>query len=249
MNLKAEKNRWNKLGEKDPYWVVLTEKGKKDGRWNKSEFYKTGLVEIEAILGYLKEKKYGLRFGKALDFGCGLGRLTQAMASQFERVIGVDISPSMIAEAKNNNRFKGKCEYYVNDSPTLSFSKNDEFDFIYSAITLQHIPPRITKRYLGEFIRVLKPGGLLVFQLPSRPSDLHSAASKARYLIKSRLPIRMQDLLMRWRYRDWAGMHMYGISRDKVSEIIGKNGGRFVDIHEDNKAGKYWESYTYTVTK
>ncbi len=45
-----------------------------------------------------------MTFGKALDFGCGVGRLTQALADYFNEVAGVDVSPTMVNKALEYNK-------------------------------------------------------------------------------------------------------------------------------------------------
>lgn len=56
----------------------------------------TGIEEINSIIKYLKGLPVEISYKRALDFGCGAGRLTQALAGYFEEVCGIDIAPSMI---------------------------------------------------------------------------------------------------------------------------------------------------------
>lgn len=104
---------------------------------------------------------------KALDFGCGAGRLTLALGRRFREVHGVDVSPNMIAHAERFNRYPGKCVYHVNPASDLRIFRADDFDLVLSILTLQHVGPDLQKAYLREFIRVLKPGGAIYLQLPS----------------------------------------------------------------------------------
>jgi SAM-dependent methyltransferase len=105
-----------------------------------------------------------------VDFGCGVGRLTQPLADRFELALGVDISPTMIEVAKRLNSRGSRARYVVNQEPDLAFLPDDSASLVMTHITLQHIPPDVTKRYLDEFLRVLKPSGGLIFQLPSHLS-------------------------------------------------------------------------------
>ncbi|WP_420485333.1 class I SAM-dependent methyltransferase [Iningainema tapete] len=104
----------------------------------------------------------------ALDFGCGVGRLSQAMVQYFETVHGVDISPSMLKLADKYNQHGSKCKYHLNDQDNLKLFPDNYFDFIYSKITLQHMEPQYSRRYIREFLRILAPQGLLIFQIPSQ---------------------------------------------------------------------------------
>jgi len=82
-------------------------------------------------------------------------------------VDGVDIAPSMVAAAERLNRHGESCRYHVNDSDSLAFLPDESFDFVYSVLVLQHMTPELARRYLAELVRVVRPDGLLVFQVPS----------------------------------------------------------------------------------
>lgn len=105
--------------------------------------------------------------GRALDFGCGVGRLTQVLVTRFDHCDGVDIAASMIAEARRINRFGERVDYHVNARPDLSLFESGSLDFVLSFIVLQHMEPHYAAYYLREFVRVLKVGGVTVFQLPT----------------------------------------------------------------------------------
>lgn len=103
----------------------------------------------------------------ALDFGCGVGRLTQALCEHFFSCQGVDIAPSMIEQANRLNQHGHRCRYAVNDADNLGQFDDRSFDFVYSNIVLQHIRPDYTINYIKEFARVLANDGVCVFQVPS----------------------------------------------------------------------------------
>jgi SAM-dependent methyltransferase len=148
---------WDAYGRQDPLFAIVSWAEKKNNRWNLDEFLQLGVQEIEALLAYIAELRHPLERGHALDFGCGVGRLTQALAPHFDRVSGVDIAPSMIEQARHINRFAERCQYYLNERTDLSLFPDNHFDFIYTNITLQHMEPRYSKGYLYEFLRILKP--------------------------------------------------------------------------------------------
>src|SRR4051812_46865197 len=97
-------------------------------------------------------KHHGMRFGRALDFGCGVGRLTQALARHFTHVTGIDISEQMLDLARQYNRHGERVEYALNTRPDLSQWPDHTFDFVYSIITLQHMEPVYARRYIAEFV-------------------------------------------------------------------------------------------------
>lgn len=157
---------WENLAQKDPLWAILSDPSKRGRKWRLNEFLETGSREVSLLLHQLRRLDRSPRPGCALDFGCGVGRLTQALGSAFAEAIGADISPTMIrlAEAINANP---RVRFVLNQSRSLAFIETGSIDFLYSDIVLQHIEPALTKSYLREFVRVLAPMGVCVFQLPS----------------------------------------------------------------------------------
>lgn len=159
---------WQALAQDDPMWAILSDPEKRGRKWNRDEFFETGTREIRALFETLEKQDIRYATRAALDFGCGLGRLTQALAPYFEKVYGVDISPEMIERATEMNAYADRCRYLLNTAEDLRQFSNHQFSFIYSMIVLQHIPPDLSESYLREFFRVLEPDGLMIFQLPSR---------------------------------------------------------------------------------
>jgi SAM-dependent methyltransferase len=188
MRLGALRRSWERFGRDDPYWAVLTHKDKRGGQWDVDAFYRSGALEIEATLQRARERGLDVRRGRALDFGCGAGRLTQAMADHFAHADGVDISRSMVRLARARNRHPQRCTYHVNVAPELSLFPSGAFDFVYTTLVLQHMEQRYSTRYVEELVRVLAPHGLLVFQLPSRRSADEPPPDAARTIGQGPLP-------------------------------------------------------------
>jgi SAM-dependent methyltransferase len=158
---------WDRHAERDPLWAVLSEQSKSGGRWDLGRFFQTGVSEIASILYQFDSRRVEVGHGSALDFGCGVGRLTQALAPRFHRVVGVDVSPRMLTLANDFNGFPSRVSYVNNQRGDLRQFADASFDFVISNIVLQHVPPALALAYIGEFFRVLAPGGALVFQIPS----------------------------------------------------------------------------------
>jgi len=158
---------WDQHAQRDPLWAILSDPSKVGRTWDVERFFQTGAAEIASLLYQLDSRSIAMRRRSALDFGCGVGRLTQALGPHFDRVLGVDVSPRMITLARKMNRFPQKVSYTANQAADLRVLDDAEFDFIVSNLVLQHLRPESTLRYLDEFFRVLTPGGVLVFQLPS----------------------------------------------------------------------------------
>jgi ubiquinone/menaquinone biosynthesis C-methylase UbiE len=103
----------------------------------------------------------------ALDFGCGLGRLTRALAPHFGRTIGLDVAPTMIEEARELDDGGSGAEFVLHEHEDLRAIESGSVDFVSCLLVLQHLPTRgAIETYLREFVRVLSPGGVAVVQLP-----------------------------------------------------------------------------------
>jgi SAM-dependent methyltransferase len=175
------KSTWENLGKVDPLWAVLTDPERRHGGWQVDEFLATGVEPIAQVKAMLDEA--GLSFGdRVLDFGCGAGRLTNALATHAKEVVGVDIAQSMIDEANRINQYPERVGFVAYDGHRLPFD-DESFDGVVSLISIQHSPPAVQLASLVELQRVVRPGGVLALQIPfrpSRPDQLPTEAMRAR---------------------------------------------------------------------
>ncbi|MGC9947875.1 MAG: class I SAM-dependent methyltransferase [Bryobacteraceae bacterium] len=176
MDLQELQENWNEFGKRDPLWAILTYPGRRGGKWDPEEFFASGRDEISDLMRQARDLRLPARQEAALDFGCGVGRLTQALCACFERCGGVDIAPSMIELARQYNRCGAQCEYFLNPNDDLQIFPDNSFDLVYSNRVLQHMRPRYSIAYIREFVRVVRPGGLVVFQIPDGRMATDSAA-------------------------------------------------------------------------
>jgi SAM-dependent methyltransferase len=250
MTLKRLRRQWDVLGKTDPFWAVLTADDKRGRRWNVEEFFATGEREIDDVLTYVESLGVELDRRRALDFGCGLGRLTQALADRFEAVWGVDIAPSMVEQAERYDRHPGICRFCVNARPDLKMFESGSFGFVYSKIVLQHIEPRYQRAYIREFVRVLAPGGVLVFQVPSERIHRQSGPwERLKPTIKSITP---GPLLSAYRMVRWgrgSNMEMWGMPKGDVISLLEEEGAMMLDVRADSSSGEDWAGFRYTVTR
>jgi ubiquinone/menaquinone biosynthesis C-methylase UbiE len=193
----VERN-WNEFGKRDPLWAILTDKSKKNNQWELVDFFATGESEIERVLAASRLLHPSLGRGKALDFGCGVGRLTQALCRHFDECHGVDIADSMVEQARDYNRHGDQCHYHVNKQTHLKLFGDDTFDFIYSNIVLQHNRPDNCRRFIREFLRILAPDGLLVFQMPSEPVTKHPDANQLLFERDFKAQLTVKTNRVRW---------------------------------------------------
>lgn len=249
MKLKKLQKNWDAFGQIDPMWAILTDPAKRGRKWQAEEFFKTGGQEIDRLMSHLEALGLPLYRRRALDFGCGLGRLSQALASHFDEVHGVDIAPSMIRGAEQYNAHGTRCVYHLNPAPSLELFSNDTFDLVYSSLVLQHIEPKYSANYIREFARVLAPSGAIVFRLPSVLRAVDPPVDSFKQKVKRTLPSPVLDMYHWAKRPPGPTMEMHGIEREQVASLLTSAGARVVKIAEDDSAGDAWVSFCYFATK
>ncbi len=238
---------WNGFAQRDPHWAILTRPDRRpaDARsWSREEFLRTGSDEIAMVLERLRHEGIHLRHGRALDFGSGVGRLTFALGEHFQEATGVDVSEEMIALATADNPRPGVCRFIHNARPDLPFA-DATFDFVYSRFVLQHMPRSLAHAYIAEFLRVLRPDGLCVFQLPEPEDDsIHGSA------LKRAVPLPLVRVFRRlriaWRQGpQFPRMEMVGARQDEVRSWLREGGASFVETWPDSSHGSQSPGYVY----
>ncbi|MEO0478946.1 MAG: class I SAM-dependent methyltransferase [Planctomycetota bacterium] len=241
MSLRTLRRTWNQFGKQDPLWAILTHTDKSHGRWEVDDFFATGEAEVASLFELLHELAPGWEPGAALDFGCGVGRLSQALAERVPEVFGVDLSDVMIEKARRLERERGadrsgSCTFEVNRTRDLHGLGERRFDLIYSSITLQHMRPRLQLGYLREFGRLLSPGGLMVVQIPLAP----------------RRPLNWRGRTLRLLLLGWKRhlnrrpvMDMFGQPVEVVRATLESAGCEVLGVVEDNASGSDWISQRY----
>ena len=168
---RALARNWEALGDTDPLFGVLSDPTKHGGKWDPEAFFFSGQAHVEKLMRTLADLRASFEPGQCLDFGCGVGRLTVPLSASFRHTIGVDVARPMVDAARRHQPAGARCAFIVNRDPDLRRFETGTFDMVHSCLVLQHIPADISLRYIGEFFRVSKPGGLVVFQVPA---EVHS---------------------------------------------------------------------------
>ena len=173
------------LGAREPYFAVITNERFLQQNLTaaaKDDLYATGDRDIDLIVSVLR----GLNAGQfspssALDFGCGVGRLTLAMTKYAPRVIGVDVSDAMLEIARQEARERKESRIeWQRDLPATSV------DWVNSCIVLQHIPPARGLGLFEKLVQSIAPGGFLSVQVTffrdnRQADDLISDLADFRY--------------------------------------------------------------------
>ena len=242
--LLRQRREWEELGSLDPLWAILADDNRKFGGWNLDEFFQTGADEISSILAYARQLGRPQEYGCALDFGCGVGRLSRALKSSFQRCVGVDISDPMIRKARELNP---ACQFIVLGGTDLRMFPDDQFDFVYSNIVLQHQPHcAVVFNYIREFLRVVRPSGLIVFQLPHHvPMRRRLQPRRRAYRMLRSLHVPADFLYRRLGLNP---ITMLAIPEEEVTNAIRSMEGAVLKVVEDRNGGPGIERRTYFVS-
>jgi SAM-dependent methyltransferase len=162
---------WHELGREKPHWSVVT------AEWFRPEnidatleaFYASGTQNVATILRTLERNAIDVSsLRRCMDFGCGVGRLTAALAAHFPEVIGVDVSASHLELGRETLAKRGIANVswrlletigHIADLPTV--------DLVVSLIVLQHNPPPVMRALLEGLLGRLAPRGAAVIQIPT----------------------------------------------------------------------------------
>ncbi len=222
---------WDRLAQLDAMWAVLADTAKFGGKWDAREFFATGegiLARLEAI----ERAGARIRYGVAVDFGCGLGRVSQWLAKRFTRVVGVDISPRMLELAESYNSEPAPITFVRGNEENIPLATASA-DFVYSFIALQHVPRSLQERYLREFCRIARPDGYLGFQIPSHPLDGGSPDFSFQVMTGT----------------GPATVEMNAFPRAEVESHLQDCGCRVVAVLDDDSCGDGMQSYFYVAQK
>jgi SAM-dependent methyltransferase len=231
---------WARYGQVDPYFGVMT-----SGRYHswvlteqaKEEFFESGQHHVRRVMQVLREIDPTFSPSKAVDFGCGVGRVTLPLAREAATVLGVDVSPGMLSEAQHNAMAHGV------KNVTFADSISGKFDLVHSFIVLQHIPPRRGEEVLADLLARLEPGGMLVVQVPYY---WHSPMWRKLINRMTRLVPVTRPLvnLVKDMPFNYPAMTTFNYKIRSVLQILEQAGIREVRINLDSSAGPNHSSMT-----
>jgi ubiquinone/menaquinone biosynthesis C-methylase UbiE len=119
------------------------------------------------LLGPVKNDPTAWKGKAALDFGCGRGRNVANLLAiaEWSKVDGIDLSKRNIQSCRK--RFDSqRSSFFLANGTNLDPLENEDYDFVMSTITLQHIPVySIRDEILNDLFRVLTGGGTLSLQM------------------------------------------------------------------------------------
>ena len=217
--VKHVQRTWEQLGAEQPHWSVLTNPKFLPGNIaeNTDDFYKS------ARRHWRRFESASARAGKpisrdatAFELGCGVGRMTAALAKRFRQVIACDISQPHLDLAKAHLESVG-----LRNVTTLRLTGLDTLetlpavDCFYSIMVLQHNPPPLITEILEIVFSKLREGGIAYFQIP--------VAARRPYRFK------IGDYLKRTE-TDKARMEMHILPQRQLFRLLEQSGMRMLDF-------------------
>jgi SAM-dependent methyltransferase len=188
---KGMERYWDRRAREDPFHYI--DNREQLGSPDHARFWHGGEQAVDTLFDALGVRLTGTE--RVIEIGCGIGRMTRALAARAKSVHALDISPSMLEQARRYNGDLSNVEWIRGDGLTLAPLEDGGFDACVSFVVFQHLPtPDLTYGYVREMGRVLRPGGWAAFQVSDDPrvhqppTGLYRARLKAREWIGGSAP-------------------------------------------------------------
>jgi SAM-dependent methyltransferase len=186
----SDRRRWTKLGRKQPYWASFADPAYRADRISDQAieaFFQSGERETDAIFDAIRHD-VGEDFhpARALDFGCGVGRLTLPLARESRHVLAVDVSDSMLEEVEENCGEQGLVNVeFMHAREFNAPSMRRRFDFVLSYAVFQHMKPRLGYRATRHILGMLTAGGVgaLHYTYGRKAGPVRRVMHRARRLV------------------------------------------------------------------
>ena len=160
---------WEQWGARDPYFGVLTDpkfRAAAITAEGKEQFFASGRLHVDHVIEQIR-KGFDPAFepARVLDFGCGVGRLLVAFAGHAKEVVGMDVSPSMRAEAQRNCDARGLGHVAIVASDDRLSAAAGSFDLVHSCLVLQHVEVARGRDIFAQLVSRIRPGGFGALQV------------------------------------------------------------------------------------
>ena len=233
---KAMRSDWDERARKNAFHYIASWRRE----WDDDSFFASGEEDFARLVAPVLQRCGLPASGRAmLELGCGAGRMTHSFALRFKHVFAVDISPEMLRQARRTCSNRSNILWLLSSGADLACVKSGSFDFVFSYLVLQHLPAEaLTRRYVEEMLRVLRPGGAFLFQF--------NGGFAATMNLRGRTAWGMVDLLWSMRLlsmsrstarvfgldpcaagKSWRGA---AISANKIAGTVTAAGGRVLEI-------------------
>jgi ubiquinone/menaquinone biosynthesis C-methylase UbiE len=224
--VKSDPKTWEKLGELAPYHAVLVAEQFKPENLsaeNLAAFFDSGDEHLTRLMDTIREFRPQFKPATAVDFGCGVGRVTVPLAKISSQVLAVDISEPMLEEAKKNCSERGVDNVRFMTTAEFLHLPDGSVNFVHSFIVLQHIPPATGYQLLEKLISILKEEGIGAIHLTF--GDNRSPMRRGLSWIKFNIPGAAQvSNLLRGRSMNYPAMQMYAYNLNRIFSMLHNHG-------------------------
>jgi len=229
------KAAWEHLGRTRAHHSVLTSESflPEELGNNITEFWSSGYQELSLIEKLLDRHEKSLKKDIiAVEYGCGVGRITAPIAKNVAFLHAYDISAPHLEYAKEHMK-EVEVENVTFHQVTDPLTPLQKCDFFYSRIVFQHNPPPIIHQLFKNALSSLNPGGVAIIQVPTF--------------------IRGHSFVI----TEWLGndhlldMQMHYLSQAAIFKLIYEMGCSLLEVREDNSCGdpQMYLSNTFVITK
>ncbi len=209
-------SKWEEFARDDPMYYIDTSAGSHPGGDKEKQFFQSGKAFADQTIHRVREIIPDK--DRALEIGCGVGRLTLPHAAHFNEIIAVDISATMLEKLSK----KAEGEGFANIHTFLRDEQWDEkpISYAYSYLVFQHVANLgEIENYIKKIAGCLKKNGIAQLQFDTRTADF--AYQLRSYLPDALLPRNQKRGIRRIR-RDAAALRtIFQENEMKVVEEIG----------------------------
>ena len=238
------KLQWRALGEKEPFWSVLTFDEFRSANLTDTgldAFYSTGKEHADIIDLFARRTGSPVGHGTCLELGCGVGRVTKHLAERFDKILAVDISEGNLRQCRKMAEHFGikNIEFILMQSPA-EVADLPSVDFFYSTIVLQHNSPPVQKFTLDCMLSKIKPGGGFFFQTqtytlgykfdvdeflatPLNTMDMHCLPMHEIFRLVEKHHLSIREVLMDYWTGNYGSHTFFGINaRKSIFDLVRK---------------------------
>lgn len=231
---------WDERARKNAFHYIAS--WRKD--WDLESFLTSGEEDFQRLVApALTRCGLPVAGERMLEVGCGAGRMTHSFARRFARVYALDLSLEMLGRARQIHTEQKNILWLTSNGSDLSFIASDSMDFVFSYLVLQHLPREmLVFEYVREMLRVLRPGGMMLFQFNGgfAPTmnwrgrlawGIVDAFWSVRLLRASRATAAMFGLDPAVAGKSWRGASVAGA---RIAECVRSSGGEVRELTGEN---------------
>jgi len=230
---------WKSWGKQNPYFAVLSHPDYKGALRDDdlARFYQSGEAHMDRVLR-LVAARYPMDWstGRGIDFGCGVGRLLLPLAARMRTVVGLDVSPDMLAIAQGRAVQQQCPNITLLTTAQWQAAPREGCDFLHSFIVFQHIPCAEGLRLAEVLLDRVRPGGVAALHFTTRRRL--GAAKGLVYALKRHVPgaLLVFNLLQGKRWNEpFMQMNEYRI--EELVALFHRAGFHDVALHPEFQEG------------